>query len=221
MTTEQAQETTTTTEATETTDTTFLGGQESQGGEGQQATEQVTTPATVATPDDYSVEIEGFNFDEFKAIDENKEFLKEAHEAGLSNEQLGFVLNKYNQIIPEVMAQMGQMQTETCKETLQKEWGAETQANIGLAIKAAQAAGLSGEEIQNPTIGNNPTVIKLLAHFGKQLSEDVPPQNTQQSSGEDVQELMRSEAYSNASHPDHKRVTEQVNRWYAKQYVEN
>ncbi|SSR98553.1 hypothetical protein ABUP55_07680 [Acinetobacter baumannii] len=88
-------------------------------------------------------------------------------------------------------------------------------------MKAAQAAGLSGEEIQNPTIGNNPTVIKLLAHFGKQLGEDVPPQNTQQSSGEDVQELMRSEAYSNASHPDHKRVTEQVNRWYAKQYVEN
>lgn len=220
MTTEQAQETTTTTETTETTDTTLLGGQEGQGGEGQQATEQVTTPATVATPDDYSVEIEGFNFDEFKAIDENKEFLKEAHEAGLSNEQLGFVLNKYNQIIPEVMAQMSQMQNETCTETLQKEWGAETQANIGLAKKAAYAAGLSDDEMQNPTIGNNPTVIKLLAHFGKQLSEDIPPQNTQQSSGEDVQELMRSEAYSNASHPDHKRVTEQVNRWYAKQYVE-
>ncbi|MEF0180660.1 hypothetical protein PXZ69_01580 [Acinetobacter baumannii] len=221
MTTEQAQETTTTTEATETTDTTLLGGQEGQGGEGQQANEQVTTPATVATPDDYSVEIEGFNFDEFKAIDENKEFLKEAHEAGLSNEQLGFVLNKYNQIIPEVMAQMSQMQNETCTETLQKEWGAETHVNIGLAKKAAYAAGLSDDEMQNPTIGNNPTVIKLLAHFGKQLSEDVPPQNTQQSSGEDVQELMRSEAYSNASHPDHKRVTEQVNRWYAKQYVEN
>ncbi|EOE8049285.1 hypothetical protein ACKULE_002025 [Acinetobacter baumannii] len=155
MTTEQAQETTTTTEATETTDTTLLGGQENQVGGGQQTTEQVATLATVATPEDYSVEIEGFNFDEFKAIDENKEFLKEAHEAGLSNEQLGFVLNKYNQIIPEVMAQMSQMQTETCKETLQKEWGAETQANIGLAMKAAQAAGLSGEEIQNPTIGNN------------------------------------------------------------------
>lgn len=218
MTTEQAQETTTTTEATETTDTTFLGGQESQGGEGQQATEQVTTPATVATPDDYSVEIEGFNFDEFKAIDENKEFLKEAHEAGLSNEQLGFVLNKYNQIIPEVMAQMSQMQTETCKETLQKEWGAETQANIGLAMKAAQAAGLSGEEIQNPTIGNNPTVIKLLAHFGKQLGEDVPPQNTQQSSGQSREELMASQAYMDANHPDHKKVYAQVERLYQKEF---
>lgn len=211
------EQTITETEVTTTpTDTTVLGGDQNQGGD--QPVEQTTTPATVATPDDYAVELEGFDFEEFKAIDENKDFLKEAHEAGLTNDQLGFVLGKYNEIIPKVMGQMAEMQTENCKEALNQIWGAETQANIGLAVKAAQAAGLTEAEIQSPAIGNNPAVIKMLAHFGKQLGEDVPPQNTQQSSGLSREELMSSEAYMDANHPDHKRVYAQVARLYEKEF---
>lgn len=214
------EQTTTETEVTTTpTDTTVLGGDQNQGGD--QPVEQTTAPATIATPEDYAVELEGFDFEEFKAIEENKEFLKEAHEAGLSNEQLGFVLGKYNEIIPKVMGQMAEMQTENCKEALNQLWGAETQANIGLAVKAAQAAGLTEAEIQSPAIGNNPAVIKMLAHFGKQLGEDVPPQNTQQSEGEDIEQLMRSEAYGNPNHPDYKRVNALVQRHFAKLYPEN
>lgn len=217
MTTEQTtpEQTATTTETTQTapgTDTSLLGG--------QQTTTQTATPDPI-TADSYAVaDIEGFNFDEFKAIDENKAFLERAAEAGITNDQMKFVLGEYNQIIPSVMEQMSQLQTDTCKETLQAEWGAETQANLGLAMKAAQAAGLSPDDINNPTVGNNPAVIKILAHFGKQLGEDSSLQNTQPSGGEDIQQLMRSEAYSNPNHPDHSRVTTQVSQWYAKQYQE-
>lgn len=228
MTTEQTtpEQTATTTETTQTapgTDTSLLGGQaveQTQTEGGQQTTTQTATPDPI-TADSYAVaDIEGFNFDEFKAIDENKAFLERAAEAGITNDQMKFVLGEYNQIIPSVMEQMSQLQTDTCKETLQAEWGAETQANLGLAMKAAQAAGLSPDDINNPTVGNNPAVIKILAHFGKQLGEDTSPQNTQPSGGEDIQQLMRSEAYSNPKHPDHARVTTQVSQWYAKQYQE-
>lgn len=223
MTTETTPPEQTTTEQTQTapgTDTSLLGGQtvETQTEGGQQTTTQNTTPEQI-TADSYAVaDIEGFDFDEFKAIDENKAFLDRAAAAGITNDQMKFVLGEYNQIIPNVMEQMSQLQTETCKETLQAEWGAETQANLGLAMKAAQAAGLSHEDINNPTVGNNPAVIKVLAYFGKQLGEDTPLKNTQQTSSEDVQQLMRSEAYSNPKHPDHARVTQQVSQWYAKQY---
>lgn len=229
MTTEQTtpEQTATTTETTQTApgaDTSLLGGQaveQTQTEGGQQTTTQTATPETI-TADSYAVaDIEGFNFDEFKAIDENKAFLERAAEAGITNDQMKFVLGEYNQIIPSVMEQMSQFQADTCKETLQAEWGTETQANLGLAMKAALAAGLTKDSIEaDPTIGNNPAVIKVLAHFGKQLGEDSSLQNTQPSGGEDIQQLMRSEAYSNPKHPDHARVTTQVSQWYAKQYQE-
>ena len=198
---------------------TALGGGEQgqeQGGEGNPQGEQ---QKALASADDYSVDIEGFNFDDFKGIEENKAFLDRAHQAGLSNEQLKFVLGEYNDIIPKVAKGMQQFKTEDCTATLQKEWGDDTEANLGLVLKAAQSAGLTIEQINaDPAIGNNPAVIKLLTHFGKQMQEDVPPQNTQQNGGDDVQQLMRSEAYSNPRHADHQRVKQQIAQWYAKQY---
>lgn len=180
-----------------------------------------STPPVI-TSDSYEVaDIENFDFAEFKGIEENQAFLNRAAEAGISNDQMKFILGEYSQIIPSVMEQMSIMQSDTCTAALTVEWGAETQANLGFAQKAAQAAGLSADDINNPTFGNNPSVIKLLAHFGKQLGEDTPLNNTQQSQGEDIQQLMASEAYSNASHPDHKRITNQVNSYYAKQYPDN
>ena len=58
----------------------------------------------------------------------------------------------------------------------------------------------------------------MAASFGQQLNEDTPPSNTQQSGGLDVESLMQSEAYLNESHPDHKRVFNQVQNFYQKQY---
>lgn len=205
--------------------TTALGGEQSaqqlQGGENG-TTDQGTTktePEPINSADDYKVEIDGFNFDEFKGIEENKAFLDRAQQAGITNDQLKFVLGEYNDIIPKVMEGAQQFKTEDCTATLQKEWGNDTKANLGLALKAAQSAGLTIDQINaDPAIGNNPAVIKMLAHFGKQMAEDVPPKNTQQSSGEDIQQLMRSEAYADPKHADHQRVTQQVSQYYAKHY---
>lgn len=158
-------------------------------------TKEIDLPETA---DAYKVEIEGFDFDAFKADEGNKAFLENALKAGISNEQLGVVLQAYEQ------------HTAVQLEALQSEWGGEFDQNLRLAKQAVEAAGLDPKEIDSPTFG-----IRLAAHFGKALQEDMPPQNTQLGGGSSITELMLSEAYMNPSHPDHKRVYAQVEKHYS------
>ena len=184
--------------------------------------EPVVATGAPESIDGYAVEVEGFNFDEFKAIEENQAFLERAREAGLSNEHLGFLLGEYNQLIPALMEGNAALDNEAAVKTMTEVWGAEAEQNFGYAQAVAGnliANGvLTAEEVNNPSFGNNPLVLKMAAYFGQQLNEDTPPSNTQQSGGLDVESLMQSEAYLNESHPDHKRVFSQVQNFYQKQY---
>lgn len=184
------------------------------------------TPAPVAAVPDsidgYEVSVEGFNYDEFKAIPENQEFLERAREAGLDSKSLNFLLGEYNQLIPALMQENAHLDNEACISAMKETWGTDTDTNFGFAIAAAnnviQNGILTPEEVNSPEFGNNPLVLKMAAHFGAQLQEDTPPSNTQQSGAVDVQSLMTSEAYLNESHPDHKQVYAQVQKAYSKQY---
>lgn len=153
------------------------------------------------TADAYVVELDGFDFSAFAENESNKEFIGKAHGLGITNEQMSAVLDAYNQ------------HTAVQVEVLQEEWGGEFDANVRFAQQAVKAAGLTMDEIDSPTLG-----LKLAAYYGKQLQEDMPPQNTQESGAVDVASLMSSEAYMNDKHPDHKRVYAQVEQAYAKQY---
>ena len=167
--------------------------------------------------DEYKVEgIDGFNFDEFKAIEENKAFLKSAHAKGLTNAQLGFVLGEYNRIIPELLNGNAKLNAEDCAATLKQEWGDKAAANFSAALRAGRAAGLTDEQLNSAELGSNPTVIKLLAHFGAQLDEDTPPNWSGAGGGEDIQSLMSSDAYRDPKHPDHARTYAKVEKYYQK-----
>ncbi|WP_213073157.1 hypothetical protein [Acinetobacter bouvetii] len=181
----------------------------------------VTPPAAAPeSADGYEVNVEGFNYDEFKAIPENQEFIERAHKAGLNNDAFNFLLGEYSQLLPALMQQTQHLDNEACISAMTETWGGETQANFGFAQAAAnnaiQNGILSPEEVNSPEFGNNPLVLKMAAYFGKQLQEDTPPNNTQQSGAEDIQSLMQSEAYSNASHPDHARVAAKVSAFFKK-----
>lgn len=185
-----------------------------------------TDPAPVVTVPDsidgYEVNVDGFNYDEFKAIPENQEFLERARAAGFDNEKLGFLLGEYNQLIPSLMEGNAALDNEACVSAMKETWGTDTDTNFGFAKAAANNAIQNGiltpEEVNSPEFGNNPLVLKMAAYFGQQLNEDTPPSNTQQSGGVDVQSLMESEAYLNDKHPDHKSVSAQVERYYSKTY---
>lgn len=182
-------------------------------------------PAPVATVPDsidgYEVDVKDFNYEDFKAIPENQEFLERAREAGMDSKSLNFLLGEYNQLLPALMQQTQHLDNEACISAMNESWGTDTDTNFGFAQAAANNAIQNGiltpEEVNSPEFGNNPLVLKMAAYFGQQLNEDTPPSNTQQSSAVDVQSLMTSEAYLNTSHADHNRVYAQVQKAYEKQ----
>ena len=163
--------------------------------------------------DEYKLEREDFDFEEFKADESNKEFLSEAHKHGITNKQLDFLLAEYDKRAVDLVSNSSQIDTDTTVQTLQSDWGDKYEANIFNAVKAARACGITDEQINNPLIGNNVAFIKMAAYFGSQMTEDKPVSNGTPVNV-DIQSLMRSEAFFNPKHPDHKSVKAQIDSYY-------
>ena len=163
--------------------------------------------------DEYKIEREDFNFEDFKADESNKQFLAEAHKHGITNKQLDFLLSEYDKRAVDLVSNSSQIDTDTTVQTLQSDWGDKYEANIFNAVKAARACGITDEQINNPLIGNNVAFIKMAAYFGSQMTEDKPVSNGTPVNV-DIQSLMRSEAFFNPKHPDHKSVKAQIDSYY-------
>ncbi|MFX5722655.1 hypothetical protein ABTE70_20490 [Acinetobacter baumannii] len=163
--------------------------------------------------DEYKLEREDFDFEEFKADESNKEFLTEAHKHGITNKQLDFLLAEYDKRAVDLVSNSSQIDTDTTVQTLQSEWGQDYEKNIFNAVKAARACGITDEQINNPLIGNNVAFIKMAAYFGSQMTEDKPINNGTPVNV-DIQSLMRSEAFFNPKHPEHKSVKAQIDSYY-------
>lgn len=193
-------------------------------------TEQVQQPETALTatqdqeqvteqPKEYSVDIEGFDFEAFKAIESNAELLSRAQEAGLTNEQVSFMLKEYNDILPSLVQDVAELKTEESVTSLKGLWGENFDSNIKYAQQALKAAGFTQEDLDNPAIGNNVELAKLAAHFGAQMKEDVPPSNittSQVNVSDRLRELMTDPAYRDVNNPNHKSVKNEVESIYAK-----
>ena len=163
--------------------------------------------------DEYKLEREDFDFEEFKADESNKEFLTEAHKHGITNKQLDFLLAEYDKRAVDLVSNSSQIDTDTTVQTLQSDWGDKYEANIFNAVKAARACGITDEQINNPLIGNNVAFIKMAAYFGSQMTEDKPVSNGTPVNV-DITSLMRSPAFFDSRHPDHKSVKAQIDSYY-------
>lgn len=163
--------------------------------------------------DEYKLEREDFDFEEFKADESNKEFLTEAHKHGITNKQLDFLISEYDKRAVNLVSNSSQIDTDSTVQTLQSDWGDKYEANIFNAVKAARACGITDEQINDPLIGNNVAFIKMAAYFGSQMTEDKPVSNGTPVNV-DIQSLMRSEAFFNPKHPDHKSVKAQIDSYY-------
>ena len=163
--------------------------------------------------DEYKLEREDFDLEAFKADEGNKAFLEEAHKHGITNKQLDFLLSEYDKRAADLVSNSSQIDTDTTVQTLQSDWGDKYEANIFNAVKAARACGITDEQINNPLIGNNVAFIRMAAYFGSQMTEDKPVSNGTPVNV-DIQSLMRSEAFFNPKHPDHKSVKAQIDSYY-------
>lgn len=167
----------------------------------------------------YKVDRDGFDFEQFKSDESNQAFLAKAHEHGITNKQLDFLLSEYDSRVVDLVSTSSQLDTDTVVNSLKTEWGENYDQNMRNAFKGATTAGLTIHEFNDPLIGNNKALIKLAAYYGSQLNEDNPIHQAQIPIADDIETLMRSEAFLNIKHPEHKAVTARINAAYAKGFT--
>lgn len=173
-----------------------------------------------ATPEDYAPTLpDTIKLDALKADPEYQGFLKAAHAKGITNAQLGFVIEEY--------ARREAAKAPTPERTfadLQQVWKdpAEFQANARHAFKAISTFGGDLSEAERAAIDANPVALRVLAKVGAQLGEDVAPildgTPAAQSWEQRVAELQAHPAYTDRRHPEHQRVLDQVTALYNRRH---
>jgi hypothetical protein len=151
-------------------------------------------------------------------------FMERAHEAGLSQAQMDFVMGEYFGMMPALSSDAAAVKLEDAKAELAQAWKTpeEMQRNLLAAERAVAAVPPDLQNDVKARFGTDPVFWKFAAEFGKEVGEDrpaAPPGGTQ--GGSDVDTLMRSEAYRNAKHPDHAKVSAQVRQAIERQVGTN
>lgn len=161
---------------------------------------------------------EGFG-DRFLSDPATKPFLEKAHELGLNNAQLNFMVGEMIAAAPSQSETTTGFSQEQTMQELQQTWKEPAEYNRNmLAADRAAKFGFGDDYSRCLTrYGNDPAIIRLLAKVGNELSEDsVRLSGLPQMSAESIDDLMRSEAYRDAKHPDHRRVSQQVRGYFQK-----
>lgn len=159
------------------------------------------------------------------------EFRNVAHKIGLSQNQVNALMDYQASMVNAEMENMPAVlaaQKEQTENALKQEWGIDYDKNIRAAQRALQVYGDPEiMELMNTAAGNNPSVIKLFARLGAEVTEDMT-QNTQNNnlavSRLDAQDEIaqiyanNSHPYFNAAHPEHRAAVERVRQLHEKVY---
>ncbi len=177
------------------------------------------------TAEEYApkVELDGFNWDEFKADPEMQGFLKSAHSKGITNDQLSFVLAEYLQRAPSLVQGAKQLDDKAATAELRQEWKTDTEfkQNVGLAFKAFSAFASEADRARIDEIGNNPVALRLLANIGKEMQEDSPVSGASLPEGDfntRVAELRSELEKLPQSDPRRKQVKAELDGLYSRRY---
>lgn len=154
-----------------------------------------------------------------------KGFIEDAHKAGYSQKQIDVAMKHLFPFATGLAAGNATVSQEEAKAELLADWKDEAtlNQNLGLAHKAFSAyVDPKDAEAIDKLAGNNPALLRMLAKIGKELREDTPANpssSVTDSEKEQIEQLMRSEAYTNPKHPDHEKVSKQVSAFYEKTYA--
>jgi hypothetical protein len=159
------------------------------------------------------------------ATDEGmKGFLSGAHEAGMTQKQLDFVMGKYFEMAPQLAAGAQQFDANTATAELKKTWATDADfsrnvrnAYVGTNAIAAKA-GMTADEIMQGPLGNNPQFLRLMAAIGPEFQEDAPPGGSKMTSEEDINTLLTSPAYTDPKHANHASTSEKVRQYFIRKH---
>lgn len=179
------------------------------------------------TADEYAVQVPDAFKESWKPEEDKgyQEFKAKAFEAGLTQKQMDLVMGQYFEIAPKLVAGAALTDAQQATEELQKTWSTEAdfKRNVTNAYQAtsvlASKAGLSVDEIMQSPLGNSPQFLRLMAVLGPELKEDSNPTGDGSIlSGDEIESLMSSEAYTNSAHKDHAKVSAKVQAYFNKKY---
>jgi hypothetical protein len=173
------------------------------------------------TSDEYAVTVP----EQFKEVwaedDRFKAFRTAAHAEGFTQKQFDFAVGKYFEMVPDLVGGAAELDQTAAVEELRKTWktDAEYSANVKDAYKAFAQFADPQDLAKMNEIGNNPVVLRMLAKIGKELGEGPGiPNDAGSTAADDIQTVLRSDAYLNAKHPDHKATSAKVQAYYAKKH---
>lgn len=173
------------------------------------------------TPEEYTVAVpDALKGYDLEADDSYKEFRAEAHKAGLTQKQMDFVMGKYFQLAPALVNGAQALSKDECLADLKTTWKTEQEMRDGIA-KAQRAYreyfGADAEKMM-AKYGNDPALVRFMARLAEELGEDTPPSpNESAQGGVSINAIRESEAYKDPKHPDHERVSKQVQAYYEAQ----
>lgn len=143
-----------------------------------------------------------------------KELYADLHKAGATKKVVDVVTSKYLDMVGRGLeAQKGQEASKvtSAEAELKASWGENFETNVRLAQKAFNRLADPEDKASIAKLGSETIVMKFLAKLGKNMQEDSPVGSGGQAMPqEDLQSLMKSEAYWNAKHPDHAKVKKAV-----------
>lgn len=194
-------------------------------GEGYSAAEKRigTTASAPENPDAYTFQAP----EAFKDVplDEgmSKSFRERAHKAGLSQDQYAFVMGEYFELVPSLLNAKAAHSAESARAELSKVWSttADLEAGMNAAERAVSLAPEAMRQQLKERYGTDPLFWQFAAHYGRQLAEDRPPAAAAPAAPAAADALMTSEAYRNPRHPDHARVSQQVQQHFRARYGES
>lgn len=168
-------------------------------------------------------DITGYKFDipqdlkDFELKSERlEEFKAEALSKGVTPAQFQWMMGSYLKAVPDLMEGAAKMTAAQAKAELGQVWA--TPEDFSAGLSAAQSATKALPEDLREMVkeyGTNPTFVRVMAWVGKQLGEDKPMRTTAPAAAQsDINSLMMGEAYRNPRHPDHVRVSQQVNAFF-------
>lgn len=135
------------------------------------------------TAEEYApkIEVEGFDWEEFKADEGTQSFLKGAHAKGLTNDQVSYVLGEYLKAAPGLAEGAQVLNQQEAAAALREHWGSDQDMskNVQASYRAVQAFANEGEGLGSfsklmAKYGNDPDFVAFSANIGKELREDSP-----------------------------------------------
>jgi hypothetical protein len=179
------------------------------------------------TAEEYQVTVPDAFKDAWKPDEDEsfKDFRSKALEAGMTQKQLDLVMGQYFTMLPQLAGAKSEATAEAATAELKQTWATEAdfKRNVANAYTGAQAlsqkSGIPMDEIMAPGgLGNNPLFLKLMAAIGPEFREDTAPGGGGQLSQENIEDLMRSEAYLDPKHKDHSKVSEQIRQHFIRKH---